>query len=75
MYLSILAPLLSSTSLVVSRLGAQLRLSPQDALKENFEISFSIFALWQCSQVGCLLADGVRTKTEVTCWQSLQRYS
>ncbi len=74
-YLSTLAPLVSSKSLVVSRLGTQFRLSPHEARKENFEISFSTFALWQCSQLGCLSSVGLRISTEVISWQSPQRYS
>ena len=65
MYLSMLAGLLSSTSLIVSRLGAQLRLSPQDPRKENFEISRCRLTPWQCSQLGCVSGDAVRTSTEV----------
>lgn len=75
MYLLTLAPLLSSKSLVVSRLGAQFRLSPHDGRKENLEISFSTFALWQYSQVGCLSFDELRTSKEVIFWQSSQWYS
>ena len=75
MYLSMLAPLLSSTSLVVSRLGAQLRLLPHEGRKENLEISRCTFTLSQCSQDGRLSSDAVRTNTDVISWQSPQRYS
>lgn len=75
MYLSMLAPLFSSKSLVVSWLGTQLRLFPHEARKENLEINRCTFALSQCSQDGCLSSDAVRTSTEVISWQSPQRYS
>ena len=75
MYWSILAALSSFTSLIVSRLGAQLRLSPHDARNENPDISRCMSPLPHWRHSGCLSADQLYTRKLLTDWQAEQRYS